>query len=71
MLSDEQRAELEALGPDTVRTKLIPTGPGRGASVKGFKTGELTRGDVEDWLAAKYIEEKRIQTGTFQWAKIA
>jgi len=32
-LTDEQRAELEALGPETVRAKLIQVGPGRGASL--------------------------------------
>jgi hypothetical protein len=32
-LTDELRAELEALGPETVRAKLIQVGPGRGASL--------------------------------------
>jgi hypothetical protein len=32
-LTDEQRAELEALGPETVRAKLIQVGPGRGPSL--------------------------------------
>jgi hypothetical protein len=54
LLTDEQRAELESHDPATVRTKLIQAGPGRGASVSGFKTGELTRGDVEDWLVEKH-----------------
>jgi len=36
-LTDEQRAELEALGPETVRSKLIQAGPGRGVSLAGFK----------------------------------
>jgi hypothetical protein len=60
-LKPEQRAELEALGPDTVRIKLIAGNPGRGADVFGFKTGIeggcLTRGDVEDWLIEKRVEE--------------
>jgi len=74
-LNTEQRAELEALGPATVRAKLIQPGAGRGAALSGFKTGifggQLTRGDVEDWLAEKHIEETRIQHGTFRWARIA
>jgi hypothetical protein len=36
-LTDEQRAELEALGPETVRAKLIQAGPGRGASLAGLR----------------------------------
>jgi hypothetical protein len=71
LLTDEQRAELESHDPATVRTKLIQAGPGRGASVSGFKTGELTRGDVEDWLVEKHIEQVRVQDSTLRWAKIA
>lgn len=75
MLTNEQRAELEALGPETVRAKLIQPGAGRGADLSGFKTGilggHLTRGDVEDWLADKHIEEARVQNSTLRWAKIA
>lgn len=71
MLTDEQRAELEALGPETVRTKLIQGGPGYGATLAGFKTGNLTRGDVDAWLAEKRIEEAAIQKSTLRWAKIA
>jgi hypothetical protein len=40
-LTDEQRAELEALGADTVRIKLIHGGTDRGAAVPGFRTGIL------------------------------
>jgi hypothetical protein len=77
-LTDEQRAELEALGPETVRAKLIQGGPGHGASVAGFKSGHpgglgglLTRGDVEDWLAEKHGEEARERKQTLRWATIA
>jgi hypothetical protein len=41
MLTIEQRAELESLGAANVRMKLIPAGPGRGATVYGFKCGTL------------------------------
>jgi hypothetical protein len=54
-LTDEQRAELETLGPETVRVKLNLGGTGRGASVHGFETAPfgLTRSDIEAWLAGK------------------
>jgi hypothetical protein len=71
MLTAEQRAELEALGPETVRAKLIQPGLGRGADLAGFKTGYLTRGDVEDWLTEKYTEEESRQESILRWAKIA
>jgi len=74
-LSAAQRAELEALGPATVRAELGQPGPGRGAGLYGFKTGvvggQLTRGDVEDWMAEKHAEEAAMQTNTLRWAKIA
>lgn len=74
-LTNEQRAELEALGAETVRAKLIQPGAGRGAALSGFKTGilggQLTRGDVEDWLAEQHIAEALIQSGTLRWAKVA
>jgi hypothetical protein len=74
-LSAQQRAELESLGPATIRAKLNQPGTGRGASLFGFKTGveggQLVRGDVEDWLAEKYIEEAATQNSILRWAKIA
>jgi hypothetical protein len=71
MLTEIQRDELESLGPATVRTKLIHSGAGRGASVAGFKCGDITRGYIEDWLVEKHHEESTIQTETLRWAKIA
>jgi hypothetical protein len=71
MLTDEQRAELEALAPATVRLMLLQGGPGRGASVSGFKCGDITKGDIDDWLIEKNVEETAIQLGTLRWAKIA
>jgi hypothetical protein len=84
-LTPDQRAELEALGADTVRVKLITGGPGAGASVPGFKTGHpgglggiITRSDIEDWLAEKHVEdvatrreEAAVLRSTLTWAKIA
>jgi hypothetical protein len=54
---DEQTA-LEAAGFANVRDKLRYAGPGRGAAVRGFSSGDITRGDVEDWLTDKEREEK-------------
>jgi hypothetical protein len=71
MLSNEQRAELEALGAATVRLKLTQYGAGRGASISGFKCGDITRGNIEDWLVEKNAEEMTLQRGTLRWAKIA
>lgn len=52
-----QRAELEALGPDNVRIRLIGAGTDIGACVGGFKTGDMDRGDVEDWLGEKHARK--------------
>ena len=41
MLTEDQRKELEALGPETVRFKLLHGGSGRGADVPGFAKGAL------------------------------
>jgi hypothetical protein len=75
-LTPEQRAELEAFGPENVRAKLSPARPGRAAAVSGFKTGQgsagdLTRGDVEDWLAEKHLKDARVQHSILRWARIA
>ena len=76
MLTDKQRAELEALGPESVRGKMIPCAVTRDARVAGFKTGidaagYLTRGDLEDWLAEKSAREATERKQTLRWAKIA
>jgi hypothetical protein len=73
-LTPEQRAELEAHGPDTVRIKLLQGSADRGAAIPGFTTGPyraLTRSDVEDWLAEKQVEAARVQQRTLRWAIIA
>jgi hypothetical protein len=74
MLNNEQRAELEALGPETVRIKLMQGGADKGAAVPGFTTGpyrSLTRSDIEDWLAEKNTERLSVQHRTLRWAIIA
>jgi hypothetical protein len=48
-----QRAELEEADPAVLLDKLRCAGPGRGASVIGFRCGEIPRGIVEDFLAGR------------------
>jgi len=35
---------------------------GAGASIPGFKSGEMTRGDITDWLIERSKIEQRQQT---------
>jgi hypothetical protein len=71
LLTPDQRKELEDWGAPSIRHKLAQWGAGRGASIDGFKCGDITRGDIEDWLVEKNIEETALQQGTLRWAKIA
>jgi hypothetical protein len=57
-LTASEQAALEAAGAANVRDKLRYAGPGRGAAVAGLAPGDLTRGDVEDWLTDKEREER-------------
>jgi hypothetical protein len=66
-----QRAELEALGPATVRFKLLQGSSDRRAPISGFKYGNIMLADIEDWLVEKNVEEIALQQGTLRWAKIA
>ena len=60
-LTPERRAELEVLGPETVRIRLRSSDTV--AVISGFKTS-MTRSDLELWLT-----EKRIEAETYrrQW----
>lgn len=71
MLTNEQRAELDHLGPEYVRSKLAGYGGGRNAAIGGFKHGDITRSDIEEWLAEKNLEQVAQQSATLFWAKIA
>jgi hypothetical protein len=53
-----QRAELEEADPAVLLEKLRQAGPGRGASVTGFQSGEIPRGIVEDFLAGRYRHDR-------------
>lgn len=71
MLTDEQRKELEALGARYVGTKISTSGAGRGASIGGFKCGEMTRGEIEDWLVEKNSEESKLNRTVLFWERVA
>jgi hypothetical protein len=73
MLTPEQRAELEYHGAASIRFKLTTysAGAGRTAAISGFKCGDITRGDIDDWLAEKSAEETAQQSATLRWARIA
>ena len=53
-----QRAELEASDPAVLLEKLRHAGPGAGASVVGFKSGDIPREVVEAHLAGRYHAER-------------
>jgi hypothetical protein len=71
MLTAEQRAELEEQGPQNIRFKLASYGGGRGAAIGGFRCGDITRSEIEDWLAEKYQMEAAQQRSILRWARIA
>jgi hypothetical protein len=71
MLTDEQRKELEAHGAMNIRFKLLQHGAGSGGSISGFKCGDITRGDIEDWLMEQSKIEAEQQSETLRWARIA
>jgi hypothetical protein len=69
MLTDEQLAELNTMRPAAVRSKLFHAGPGRGASVSGFRCGEITRGDIDDWLTTQDEKQASRDLKTFNYAR--
>ena len=72
MLTDKQRKELETWGTATVRSHLSSfPGTGAGASIPGFKSGDMTRIDITDWLIKKTKAEQRQQTAILVSAIIA
>ena len=71
MLTRTQRDELEQQGPQNIRFRLASYGGGRGAAIGGFRCGDITRGEIEDWLTEKYQAEAAQQRSTLRWARIA
>jgi hypothetical protein len=70
-LSANQIAELDRLGPENVSLKLSYAGVGSGALVRGFSCEDMTRSDVEDWLANQGRKSAKQQADTLWWAKAA
>ena len=70
-LRPDQRTELEALGPESVRIRLMAAGTNIGACVGGFKTGDMDRGDVEDWLGEKHASKVQFDRVVLSAAIIA
>ena len=72
MLSNEQRKELKSWGTATLRAHLASYPiTGAGASIPGFKSGEMTRGDITDWLIERTKVEQRQQTAILVSAIVA
>ena len=71
MLTPPQLAELEALGPYIIRLRLqVATGRDRNAQMTGFRSGLMTRGEVEEWLSQKDREDAERERATLKRAKI-
>jgi hypothetical protein len=71
-LSPSDRAELDRLGVENVRQRLDFSGRGGGALEPGLGSGfGMTRGDVEEWLAARSREAAKLQVDILWWAKAA
>jgi hypothetical protein len=72
LLSREQRKELKSWGAATLRSHLASyPGASPGASIPGFKSGEMTRSDITDWLIERTKIEQRQQTAILISAIVA
>jgi hypothetical protein len=60
-LTEKQLAELEKVGMAVVQIRLAQQSFGRAAVLRGFATGELPRGYVEDWMVKKLAAQERQQ----------
>jgi hypothetical protein len=76
-LTEAQRAELEHMGAKSVRLKIATYGGGHLSMIGGFRSGDIRRDFIEEWLAEKNGEEKQErdqkalqQTQTLFWAKV-
>jgi len=71
-LTPPQLAELETLGAYTVRLRLqVAAEKGRNAQMTGFRSGLMTRADVEDWVSQKDREDAERERATIKQARIA
>lgn len=66
---DAWRAQLERLGLENVKLKLMAAGMGRGALVRGFESpSEIPRAFIEDWVAAEERKAASQRWWTLFWA---
>ncbi len=71
-LSESDRAKLDRLGIENVKLKLTYAGPGPGSLVPGLGPGlDMTRGDIEEWLAEQSRRAAKQQDDILWWAKAA
>ena len=70
MLTHANRTDLKRLGINNIRSKLAGSPGGRDAVLNRFlPSGDVSKGDVEDWLMENSISEDRRQRITF-WIAI-
>lgn len=67
MLTPEELAALDELGPEIVRMRLLESRTGPGASIPGFnvKGGCVTRSHIEEWLIEKNKETAALDRSRF------
>jgi hypothetical protein len=71
-LSENDRAKLDRLGIENVKLKLAYAGPGPQSAVPGLGPGlDMTRGDIEEWLAEQTQKTTKQQDNILWWAKAA
>jgi hypothetical protein len=71
-LSENDRAKLDRLGIENVKLKLGYAGPGPQSAVPGLGPGlDMTRGDIEEWLAEQSRKASKQQDDILWWAKAA
>jgi hypothetical protein len=71
-LTREQRSELEIIGLLNVRAMLASAQGGRDAVLNRFlSSGDVSKGDVIDWLLEKSPAETAQQRATFRYSKMA
>jgi len=71
-LSENDRAKLDRLGIENVKLKLAYAGPGPQSAVPGLGPGlDMTRGDIEEWLAEQSHKASKQQDDILWWAKAA
>jgi hypothetical protein len=58
-LTEAQRAELEHMGAKSVRLKIATYGGGHLSMIGGFRSGDIRRDFIEEWLAEKNAKNSK------------